>query len=218
MLIEVNQEVKDLFPGLSMAFFGCASQPHSEGSKRSSEATVLDQLGRTFLSLEEITSHHYGPAYTAFYQKMGLKIKKVSTPLKQAARVYAANTYHGILPVIDASMALEYSTLLSFQVFDADTIDDGLIYGLAKGNEPLFTISGEERKCKAGELILMETTGGVVHSSSYGTNGSKRLSNQSKKALVRIMKIPGIDRQIFERVVQRAVQALSAKNAIIVNS
>ncbi|MGE4352253.1 MAG: phenylalanine--tRNA ligase beta subunit-related protein [Bdellovibrionales bacterium] len=194
--MDVNQEVRQKFPDLHFAFALARSCPHDEISRDFWANRVMASLKESYTSPDEITSGEEAALYKNFYKELPVKFGKVSTPCKQAARILNKGTYHPLFPILDACMLVEYTTLISFQLYDADKISGNLHYALAKGGEKILTFHEEEKECRAGDLLLQDGSG-VVHSCAYGNHKEKMLSEKSKTALIRLMKIPHLSNAVF---------------------
>lgn len=199
--VTLGPEVIARYPDLVVVFIVVHSRPYTSESERcSTENMVLERVQQHFQSGEAIQNHHFAAQYDSFYRDMGLKPKGISNPLKQASRVLERNLYRSILPIVDFAMAIEYCSLLSFQVFDALTISKSLTYRFSEGSESITTFHGENKVCKAGELILCDETG-VVNSSYYGNNQANLLRPSSEIGLIRILKVPGIPHEALSMAV-----------------
>lgn len=172
----------------------------------------MRDLKAAFETEEALEKHYLSGLYDNFYRSMGLKVRKVSTPVKQAARVLATKSYRPLSSIIDLCMDVEYSTLVSFQAYDASKIASSILYTIAEGNEPIITLQGENKICKIGELVLRDEQG-VIHSSYYGNAQRCALDSSSKTALVRLLGIPGIkkvDLDAAERKFSASTQPIAS--------
>src|SRR6185369_13248880 len=160
----VDPQVLAQHPGLRLGLVVTPVEGYEHADDaRAAERDLLDRLKTAFADEAELRARPEDEAYRAFYRAMGLKAAQVSTPVKQAARVLRSGEYRSRGPAIDVAMSIEYATLVSFQLYDADALPDELAFRLARGDEPITTTRGEAKVCKPGELLL--TGGGaVVHS------------------------------------------------------
>ena len=148
-------------------------------------------------------------AYREFYRSMGLKAAQVSTPVKQSIRVLDRGVYHPVSPVVDRCMAIEYRTLVSFQIYSAAWFTGAVAtYRPARGDEPIDPGRGEIKTCKPGELIL-DVDGTAAHSCYYGNHRGALLGEDDGWALVRLMRPPGLALARFEQAVEEARAVLS---------
>jgi hypothetical protein len=123
--ININPEVlrrhPDLLVGLTVAK---DIEDYQSVEERSAvEETIVSKVLERFSSSEEVEAHYLNGLYATFYKSMGLRPKKVSTPIKQALRVIKNRKYRSIHRVIDFCMAVEYTSLVSLQVYDLDKIE-----------------------------------------------------------------------------------------------
>lgn len=197
MDIVITEEVVARFPEMSAGFFLVDLSKIAHITPLERESSLMRDLKAAFTSEEALGNHYLSRLYDEFYRSMGLKVRKVSTPVKQAARVLAAKSYRPVSPIIDLCMGVEYSTLVSFQAYDASKIVGSVSYAIAEGHEPLTTFQGEDKICKAGELVL-EDEQGVIHSSYYGNARRCALDSYSQTALVRLLGIPGAEKADLE--------------------
>jgi DNA/RNA-binding domain of Phe-tRNA-synthetase-like protein len=193
MDIMIAEEVIEKFPKLSLIFFLVNLSKIAHITPLEREFCLMRDLRSAFGSEEALEEHYLGKLYDDFYRSMGLKVRKVSTPIKQAARVLAAKSYRPVSPIIDLCMGVEYSTLVSFQAYDAAKIAGQICYAIAEGHETITTFQGEAKICKTGELVLKDEQG-VVHSSYYGNALRCALDCSSQTALVRLLGVPGIEK------------------------
>ncbi len=206
----VDNTVCTRFPDLFLSFGlieNCTGFVFGDDDLRAQ--AVVDAVNNAYESADQILNSDIASFYANFYRNLGLKASTVSTPCKQAARVKRTQKYKPILPIVDLCMSIEYTTLISFQVYDADKIVGDLIYRFAKGGEPLCDFHGEMRLCKEGDLLLTDGEG-VVHSCAHGNNKNKLVQPDSKRALVRIMRVP---QMVMDRV-RDAQKLVNEKNAV----
>lgn len=194
MHFDVDPSVRTHYPDLHFAMGLVADLSFGGGGSEAAAAsarTILAAVNQTYASVDDILNSEYVSCYAAFYKSLGLKASAVSTPCKQAARVKKTQTYKPIFPILDLCMRIEYTTLISFQLYDPDKIRGVLVYRFAMGEEQMIDFHGESKICRKGDLLLMDDTG-VVHSCAYGNHRDKGLQAESRRALVRIMKVPAV--------------------------
>ncbi len=208
MSIQFTDQVMEKYPELITAFVVSPMPVYSSDEERNQAVAVLvEEISQKYGEAESLTSHSYNQLYASFYKSMGLKVKKVSTPLKQAARILNLGTYRSINKLIDMCMHIEYTTLVSFQLYDKDKVIGDMEYSISTGTEKLTTFHGEEKNCKNGELILIDRDQ-ALHSVYYGNNAKKSVSDNTKEAIIRIMGVPGIDRENFDHALELILKQL----------
>ncbi len=208
--IVLDDAVLEQHPGLRLALLAVPSGGYSDPSEAGrAEQQVVAELLAAFASEDELRSSREDGLYRDFYRSMGLKAAQVSTPVKQALRVLRNSEYRARGPVVDIAMAIEYSTLVSFQVYSASRLGGHLAFTLARGEEPITTMRGEEKTCKPGELLLLAGAGEVAHSCYYGNDPAFLLTEQDALAIVRVMGVPGLGEGVFERAVEEAERRMS---------
>ena len=157
MNITLNPEVLQKYPTLLFGFAILNSDGYkSENEKNEAEERIVSKVLDTFSDVNEIENHYLNDLYKSFYKSMGLKPKKVSTPIKQAKRIIQNRAYRSIHKLIDICMEVEYTYLVSFQVYDVDKINGSLEYQLSKGTEIIKNFHNEDKICKKDELILVD--------------------------------------------------------------
>jgi DNA/RNA-binding domain of Phe-tRNA-synthetase-like protein len=205
----LSRDVEDRYPEFGAAFLAVAAKPYSHQHEADEAADALvTRVLRAHPSPEGLRGSPADECYRDFYRSMGLKAAQVSTPVKQAMRVLKTG-YRSISRIVDVAMEIEYATLVSFQVYDADVVGPNLTYTLACGTESIATTRGEMKTCKPGELILAAGDR-VVHSVYYGNDPKYMATTQTTIALVRVMKVPGMDEAIFRSAVEEASSRLGA--------
>lgn len=211
MHITLHKEVSEKYPDLRVEFIEVHNiQDYtSDEERKEAEQEIVEAVLSTFPSKETLEAHPFKNLYQTFYQSMGLKVKKVSTPIKQALRIFTNKSYRSLYKILDTCMKIEYTTLISFQLYDIDKISGELEYRLADGTETLTTFHNEEKTCKPGELILTDSEG-VLHSVYYGNNKNKSIDSNTKNCVIRIMGVPGTPEEDF----QKAVTAFKAENKL----
>ena len=202
MKIVITEQAMARFPEMSASFLLVDLSKIAHITPLEREASLMRDLKAAFESEEALENHYLSGLYDNFYRSMGLKVRKVSTPAKQVARVLATKSYRPVSPIIDLCMDVEYSTLVSFQAYDASKIVDSISYAIAEGNESIITFRGEDKICKVGELVLKDEQG-VIHSSYYGNARRCALDSSSKTALVRLLGIPGIKKMDLDAAERR---------------
>ncbi len=206
---EIKNEVFDMYPDFEVAFLIITDSSGEYGisERREVEEKIITSLNKSFKHQDILIKHPYNDLYKEFYRKMGFnskKLKKITTPIRQALRVFKAGRYNPINRVIDYCMLVEYTTLISFQVYDLEKIFSPIRYIFANGLETLIPFSGDMRTCKKGELILVDQTG-VLHSAYYGNNKEKSVNDETNRYLVRIMFVPGIDKNRYNNAINKVI-------------
>lgn len=217
--ISIDSEIFPQFKGLQVAFFTCETpRPYANDEEQLlAQNDIIQTVKSHFSTREQLAEHAFSEAYAKFYRAMGLKPKKVSTPIQQSLRVFDTEKYKSFYKIIDVCMKIEYTTLISFQVYDLDKIQGDILYRLASPSDKVLTFSGEEKPCKGGELVLVdqETT---LHSVYYGNNRSKSISNETKTNLVRIMCVPDIPTDFFQLAIDLFSKAVPHQQNILLNT
>jgi DNA/RNA-binding domain of Phe-tRNA-synthetase-like protein len=208
--IVLDDAVLTQYPGLRLTLLAVPASTYSDPSEADEAGQlVVAELLAAFATEDELRSSPVDETYRVFYRSMGLKAAQVSTPPKQALRVLRKAEYRPRGPVVDAAMAIEYSTLVSFQVYSASQLGPRLVFSLASGEEPITTMRGEGKSCKAGELLLLGDAGAVAHSCYYGNDPAFLLTERDELAIVRVMGVPGLDDGAFVRAVEEAERRMS---------
>lgn len=205
--IILSPEVQTKFPDFRACFLlisGVADYD-SEEEKESFSNEIVSQVTKKYPTLESLKADLLKDAYNSFYLSMGINPKKVSTPIHQAGRVISKGTYRSIHRVIDICMLIEYTSLISFQVYDAEKLSRIILYELSTGTETLIDFHNKVQYCKLGELILRDEKG-VIHSGFHGNDLGRLIDKNSTTCLVRIMGIPGLRQDFFDESINRFVQ------------
>jgi DNA/RNA-binding domain of Phe-tRNA-synthetase-like protein len=218
--IVLDDAVLAQHPGLRLALLAVPAGRYSDPSETArAEQQVLAELLAAFADEDELRAGPADELYRSFYRSMGLKAAQVSTPVKQALRVLRNCEYRARGPVVDTAMAIEYSTLVSFQVYSAARLGGRLAFRLAGGEEPITTMRGEAKTCKPGELLLLGGAGGeVAHSCYYGNDPAFLLTEQDELAIVRVMGVPGLEDDVLARAVEEAERRMSPVDAITLDA
>lgn len=206
---EIRDEVFDVYPDLKISFVIVTDEDgeYSISEQKEMNQNIINSVKETFINEDVLTSHRYNNLYKEFYKKMGFKskkIKKITTPIRQALRVLKSGKYKSVNRVIDYCMLIEYTSLISFQVYDLEKVVSPIRYMFANGSETLISFSGDIRTCKKGELILLDKTG-VLHSVYYGNNKEKSVNDETFRYLIRIMFIPGIKVTSYYHAVNKVI-------------
>jgi DNA/RNA-binding domain of Phe-tRNA-synthetase-like protein len=210
------QPALDLFPGAALGFLTVPSAPYPVGGDSGTSERVIGRLRDSHGSAEAVRGHLLWEEYRAFYTAMNVKASAVSTPLKQAARFLKAGAYRPIHPVVDVCMEIEYALLCSFQVYDLARIGAAVRYAPAVGGESLVD-APEGAVARAGECVLSDELG-LIHSPSLGNDHARLVGEDSTEALVRILRIPGMDRSVFDRTVDEAARRLDAREVVVLDA
>lgn len=208
-VIELTPAVAERFPDMEVWFFKVDVNALGVTStdEAAREEEVYTEAHKVFPDVEALESHPFEDLYRRFYSSMGLKARKVSTPVRQAARILRQGYYRSRGVLVDSCMLVEYTSLASFQAYDYDRVTGSLAYSLAGGTEHLTTFQGEEKQCKEGELVLRDEEG-VLHSSYYGNASRASVSEATALGLVRALRIPGFPAPDFDQVIQRSRERL----------
>jgi DNA/RNA-binding domain of Phe-tRNA-synthetase-like protein len=216
--VSADPEVFERHPGTRIALIAARASAYDDDDQaRRAEEAVIRRVRAAHAGEDAVRARPEADAYRDFYRSMGLKAAQVSTPVKQAARVLRTNRYSARSPVVDVAMEIEYETLLSFQVYDAAKLAGAVRFCLADGAEPITTMRDEAKTCKPGELVL-KSAGAVAHSSYYGNHRAFALDSGSTTALVRVMAIPGVQDDAFDRAVAEAVERLGSDRPVVLEA
>ncbi len=202
--LEIKKEVFNVFPDFEAAFLAINDESHYDLTE---QEDLKQKIVSNLKSPEILMNHSYNDLYKEFYRKMGFKskkLKKITTPIRQALRAAKTGEYRSINKVIDYCMLIEYTTLVSFQVYDLEKILSPISYAIAKGTETIIPFNGDECFCKKGELILTDQIE-VLHSAYYGNNKEKSVNNNTKNYLVRIMFIPDMDKSDYNKAIDKMI-------------
>lgn len=207
MKITINPEVLCEYPDFTVAFarvdnVGDYASPEE---RLEAQATIVRAVNRRFPSPDTIESHYLAHLYSDFYKSMGLNPKKVSTPAKQALRVVTNQNYRSIYKAIDLCMSVEYTTLVSFQIYDWDKIKGDLSYRFSEGSETLVDFHNEKKTTKVGELVLADNKA-LLHSVYYGNNAERSVDAGTQRFLIRVMGIPGMRHEDFDVALRRLAE------------
>lgn len=215
--VAVDHAVFERHPGTKFAVLAAPSAPYLDpAGPAQAEEEVVQALRAAFPEEDDLRESPEDTLYREFYRGMGLKAAQVSTPVKQALRVLRKSSYVARGPVVDKAMAIEYSTLVSFQVYAAVRLNGPLSFALAGGDEPITTMGREHKSCKPGELLLLSGDA-VMHSCYYGNDPAFLLREEDEAAVVRIMGVPGLADGLFEEVVEEAKRRLSPFDMVILD-
>lgn len=202
--LAIDAAVHRQLPGTEVQLLLVANENYTDAAQAERQVErLLARVRAAHPDPDSLAGADTDQAYRRFYREMGLKAAQVSTPVKQVRRVLERGTYRSISRTIDIAMEIEYATLVSFQLYDAGAIGSQLEYRLAIGEEPMTTMSGEQKLCKPGELILQHDRQ-VVHSSYYGNENRFRLGPDADHAILRILRVPGVAPEPFECAVDEA--------------
>ena len=213
----LSEDINLRYPEFRVAFLAVPAEPYADEREadRAAEALVA-RVRDAHASTDELRGSAVDHAYRYFYRSMSLKAGQVSTPVKQRISVLN-NGYRSVLRIVDVAMEIEYTRLVSFQVYDAAAVGSEVAYALATGSEAITTTRGERKSCKPRELIL--TAGGeVVHSVYYGNDARYMASAATEIALVRVMNVPGLDAEVFRAAVDEASTRLGALRELQVSA
>lgn len=215
MKINIHDEITTRHPDFAVSFFAVdAIPPYETDEARTAASAAIVRAVSTEHGDVDLSQSSAQTAYTAFYGAMGIKAKHVSTPPKQAQRVLRNMQYRSILPTIDRCMRIEYTTLVSFQVYDPNKfVDSHLLYRPAHEADTLVDLHGEVKKCLVGELVLADS-GGPVHAVTTGNAASRSIDAASTRALVRVMKVPGFSQILFDRALAEVADAFIVQSVI----
>ena len=217
--VKINENAQTKYPALKIAFVFLSSVPKYQSDKEKEDAQdkIVHETITKFKDTKTVRGHYLNEQYKAFYRSMGLKPKKVSTPIKQVERVLKTNSYRSIFKTIDMCMLIEYTTLVSFQVYDPDKITGNLVIKIATGEEEITDFHKQVKQCKKGELLLVDDDS-TLHSVYYGNNVNKSIDNDSTRHLVRIMGIPGISENDFNMALELFLAADKHSSSIVLSS
>lgn len=206
--VSMSPEASGRWPHLAIVLMAVPSSRYVDESEAQAAADALvEGTTHAHTDADTLRGTHADEPYRAFYRSMGLKAAQVSNPVKQTSRVLANGTYRPISPVVDACMAIEYRTLVSFQAYGAAQLRD-LSFAVATGEETIITSRQETKTCKPGELVL-RSGGDTVHSCYYGNGRAFALGHDDDLAVVRIMRVPGFPADTFDAAVNEARSRLT---------
>lgn len=213
MQITLSHRVGEKYQGLSYAFF-CIddlSDYTNDDQRRVVEARISESIRKVYPHAGSWEDNPIGQAYVAFYREMGLNGRKCSNPVQQAYRFKSAD-YRSKGRVIDAAMEIEYTRGVSFQLYDFDRIGPSLIVDIAERQWTHVDHRGKKAECREGELVLLSDRG-LVHCPSLGNGQDFGLSADTRRALVRVMRVPGVDSKNFEAAIQDVWSSLRPSEA-----
>jgi DNA/RNA-binding domain of Phe-tRNA-synthetase-like protein len=192
MKIEISQSLLGKYPEIRAAFFVLKHDlTYSElGQADAAGRTVTERVRRKYGTQDVIDAHYLNSAYRNFYESMGLSLKRVSTPLKQASR-FIQGDYKSRGRVIDVCMDIEYQTGVSFQLYDADKVPNTITYDIAEVEYDCLDFHNKAARSKKGEVILWGDEQ-LLHCPSVGNNKVFSLTEETKCALIRVLGVPGI--------------------------
>lgn len=129
-------------------------------------------------------------AYVTFYSQMGINANKVSNPFKQAFR-FTKKNYRSVSPIVDAAMFAEYGTGVSFQVLNAELVEDGISVRPTSDEDGFRDNKGIFRSAKLGEIGLFAGDQ-LLHCPTLGLAKKAFWSPKSNRAVVRVMAPVGL--------------------------
>lgn len=209
------QPALESFPDLAVGFLVTPASPYAVDEAAGTSARVMDRLVSEHQTADRIRENPMWDGYRNFYSAMNVRASSVSTPLKQAARFLKLGAYRPIHPVVDVCMEIEYAMLCSFQVYDYARVGSSIAYSPSPGDE-LLNDAPEGGVTRPGELVLRDELG-LINSPTLGNDHSRLVGDESHRALVRILKIPSLDRQVFERALDEAAKRLGADDVLVLD-
>jgi DNA/RNA-binding domain of Phe-tRNA-synthetase-like protein len=193
-----------------LAFLSAAASRYADAEQKwqAEQRIVANTLAR--FADRPASEHYLASKYGAFYTGLGLNPKRVSTPAKQVERVLRSRTWRSVSPEIDICMEIEFSTLFSVQVYDLDAIKgDVLICRTAVDGDVITNMQGETTLCRPGDLILADEAG-PIHSALQGNDIRGRITEASRRILVRLLGVPGVVTAEFDAAILRLSESLRA--------
>jgi DNA/RNA-binding domain of Phe-tRNA-synthetase-like protein len=202
MQINFPGRVSEKYKGLSYAFFQLddLAEYGSEDERRAVEARIAQSIRSAYPDSGSWEENPTAQAYVRFYSSMGLNGRKCSNPIQQAYRFKNAD-YRSKTRIIDSAMEIEYTRGISFQLYDFDRLGASLTIDIAEQPRAHVDHRGKEATCRTGELILFSERG-LIHCPSMGNGRDFGLNVDSRRALVRLMLVPGVDPKKFEAAIQ----------------
>lgn len=222
MNIYIDKKIIDNYLGINVVFLMISD--HEGHLKKTdcfnSEEDIVNFVLEKYSNTENINFSSFSEKYHSFYKTMGIKQKKVTTPLKQVQRVLKTKSFKNFNEIVTLCMKAEYGSMVSYQVYDLDNITGNLFYTISNGSEELIKTDGV-RQCKENEIILKDELD-VLHSSYYGNSIKSSVTKETKNFLIRVLGIPGID---YKTVMESTDELFSCidnekikiKNTVILN-
>lgn len=204
MKIQLSSSLVTKYPEIRAAFLLLRSHPRygDPSVVPEIEDEITRNVRRRYPDGQVLASHYLADAYRKFYEAMGLSLKKVSTPLKQAAR-FLDGTYRSRGKPIDVCMDIEYVTGVSFQLYDAATLPSSLCYDVATAEYECLDFHSKPARSRIGEVIL-HGDGKLVHCPSVGNNKMFSLNEGTTAILIRVLGIPGLAAEDWTAAVSSA--------------
>lgn len=143
-------------------------------------------------TLDQLENHPHSQAYINFAKSLGISPDLAFLPHLQIKRVLKGKNIGNINNIVNAYMALELINNLSFSAYDMDQVQGDITTGLAKGNEQMTLIGGEQTTLKAGDFIMSDSRGSF-YSFSEGYRDSSKVTPQTKNVLFIVDAPEGID-------------------------
>lgn len=216
MKIELPAHVGEKYKGISYAFFRLddTSDYVDEERSRTVGERITQAVRSAYPDPGSWEEHPVAQAYVQFYASMGLNGRRCSNPIQQAYR-FKTTDYKPKTRVIDAAMEIEYTYGISFQLYDFDRVGDALRIDIADRPMVHLDYRGKESKCREGELVLVSEKG-LVHCPSLGNGNGFGLAPDTRRALIRVMRVPGLNPKSYEAAIANVWAVLRPAEATYV--
>lgn len=203
--VHISREAREI-PGLALTFLAVRDRPDYQDAVARAAAEILATTAAQSLCGDVVHWRDipYAQAYPDFYTMTGVRGSRYSTPFKQAFR-FRAKPYRSVSPLIDACMTAEYGTGISFQAFKAPP-DGRICVGRAAGTEDQCARPSQSELCLNG-------AGKLIHAPSLGLQPAFFLPAGHERAIVRMMRVPGLPAERMEQALDTFTAILAERRA-----
>lgn len=211
MEIEISDEVRKNFPGISVALFEVRNVSVKSESKELEEfkRMIIEKIKEKYAS-GDIKSDPVFRAYRDFFWK--IKIDPTKTrPASEALlrRILNNRAFPKINTLVDSYNLASLETKIAIGAFDMEKIRGMLKMRFAKQGESFRGIGMEKDISLKGNEIIIEDGEKIIAIYPYRDSDETKITLETKNAIILACGVPGISESILKNAGEKVVEYIN---------
>jgi DNA/RNA-binding domain of Phe-tRNA-synthetase-like protein len=193
LIIEISKDFSATYPGASVGILileNIDNQSSNTGLDDVKKEIILE-LQKQFPDPQDLKQHPVIQSYSRYYKQF----KKTYHVLGQLESViFESRPLPKSSMIIETAFAAELKNMLLTAIHDLDNIKAPLSIGISTGDEMYTTLRGDEKRLKAGDMMMRDQVG-VISSVIYGPDNRTFVKPSTSNVMFVVYAPEGITRE-----------------------
>jgi len=208
MQFSVEDTLFNLFPGLKIGVFVCGVNNIRYGEDRL--GNVIDNIKSSF-TLEKPQEHPHIRVWREAFKKLGIPASRYYSSIEALLRrILKLSDFPRINPVVDLYNSISIKYLVPMGGHDIEHIEGNIYLGLAKGDEPFFSMDTEELETvDKGEVIYRDEKEVLTRRWVWRQCNKDKVTEDTKIVFIPVDLMEGIFEGLWDEIASELERCLT---------